>query len=46
MCDGEKTEEEIVDELAKETEIEKEKMSEAVSNILAKLEEVGLVQKA
>ncbi len=45
MCDGTKTKEEIVDILSKEAHVEKEKINEAVSDILAKLEEVGLLQK-
>ena len=45
MCDGNRTQEQIVDELANETKIEKTKISELVSDILAKLEQVSLVQK-
>ncbi len=45
MCDGNRTQEQIVDELASETKLEKSKVSEAVSDILAKLEQVSLVQK-
>lgn len=45
MCDGNRTQEQIVDELANELQIEKPKISKAVSDILAKLEQVGLVQK-
>ncbi len=45
MCDGNRTQEQIVDELASETKLEKSKVSGAVSDILAKLEQVSLVQK-
>lgn len=45
MCDGNRTQEEIVDELASETKLEKSKVIGVVSDILAKLEQVSLVQK-
>ena len=44
-CDGEKTNEQIVDEVSKEANLEKEKVSDAVSTILSRLEQAGLVQK-
>ena len=45
MCDGNRTQEQIVDDLAKETKIERNKIDKAVSGILAELEQVGLIQK-
>jgi hypothetical protein len=45
MCDGTRTKEEIVEKLSKEAHVEKEKINEAVSDILAKLEEADLLQK-
>ena len=45
MCNGNRTQEQIVDELANETKLEKTKVNKAVSDILAKLEQVSLVQK-
>ncbi len=45
MCDGNTTQEQIVDDLAEETEIEKTEINKAVSGILTELEQVGLVQK-
>lgn len=45
MCDGEKTEDDIVDDLARETKIERNEIKKAVSDILTRLEHLGLVQK-
>ena len=44
-CDGNRTQEQIVDELADETKLEKSKISGVVSDIVAKLEQASLVQK-
>lgn len=46
MCDGNRTQEQIVDELVQKTKLEKAKISEAVSDVMAKLEQIGLVQKS
>jgi hypothetical protein len=45
MCDGKRTQEQLVDDLANETKIEKAKISEILADVLPKLEQVGLVQK-
>jgi hypothetical protein len=45
MCDGNTTEEQIVDNLTKETKIKRTEIEKAISDILAKLEQVGLIQK-
>jgi hypothetical protein len=45
LCDGNRTQEQIVDELANETKMDKTKISGIISDILPKLERVGLVKK-
>lgn len=45
MCDGSKTQEDIVDSLAKEAKVKKEDIKEAVYELLAKLEQIGLIEK-
>lgn len=46
LCDGTKTKEDIAENLAKSSGIEKSKIEDAVMKILAQLEQAGLVQKA
>lgn len=45
MCDGNRTVEQIVDELATTANIDKRKISDDVSKLLAQLEHFGLVEK-
>lgn len=45
MCDGNNTDEQIIDDLAAKTKVDKVKISEAVSEILSRLEKLGLVVK-
>lgn len=45
MCDGTRTQEQIVDDLAKKTKIEKTQINNVVFGMLAKLEQAGLIQK-
>jgi len=45
MCDGTMTVERIVDEVAKETKVDKAKIKKVIDDILAKLEKAGLVKK-
>lgn len=45
MCDGNRTMEQIVDELATATNGDKGKISDDVSKILAQLEQISLVKK-
>jgi len=46
MCDGNRTMEQIVDELATATKVDKRTINDDVSKVLAQLEQIGLVQKA
>ena len=45
MCDGTMTVERIVDEVAKETKVDRAKIKKVIDDILAKLEKAGLVKK-
>ena len=45
MCDGNRTQEEIVDLLAKEAKVNKEDIKKAVYDVMAKLEQIGLLEK-
>ena len=45
MCDGKRTQEQIVDELTIRTKIEKIKLEPLVSEVLSKLEQSELIQK-
>ena len=45
MCDGNRTMEQIVDELATSANVDKRKISDDVSKILAQLEQISLVKK-
>jgi predicted proteasome-type protease len=45
MCDGTMTVEQVVDEVAKETKVDKAKIKNVIDDILAKLEKAGLVKK-
>lgn len=45
MCDGTKTQEQIVDSLSEGSKTRKAEISETVSQTLASLEEVKLIQK-
>ncbi len=45
MCDGNRTMEQIADELAKTANVDKRKISDDVSKVLAQLEHFGLLEK-
>jgi len=45
MCDGNKNKEQIVDMLAQNTKKEKTKIDKVVSELLVKLEQMGLLEK-
>ena len=45
MCDGSRIQEEIVEALAKEAKLDKEEIKKPVYELLAKLEQIGLIEK-